>query len=68
MVDKDTRKLLAEAQRQGFEVRYSGKGYPLVYKGGVFVDKAAQTPSDHRGQKNFIAKMRRHGFQWPPKR
>lgn len=68
MVDKDTRKVLRAAEKQGFEVRTSAKGYPMIYRDGAFVTKAAQTGSDQRGLKNLIAALRRHGFQWPPPR
>ncbi len=68
-MDKDTRKVLAAAERQGFTIRYSAKGYPLIYnRDGTFVTKAAQTGSDRRGPKNLVAALRRHGFVWPPPR
>lgn len=67
-MDKDTRKILQAAERQGFEIRTSGKGYPLIYRDGEFVTKAAQTTSDQRSQKNLIAALRRAGFKWPPPR
>lgn len=68
MVDKDTRKVLRAAEKQGFEIRTSAKGYPLIYRDGVFITKAAQTPGDHRGIKNLIGMLRRAGFVWPPPR
>ncbi|GAA4627238.1 hypothetical protein [Cellulomonas oligotrophica] len=67
-MDKDTRKVLREAERQGFEVRVSKTGHPMVYRDGVFVTQAASTSSDHRGIRNLIAALRRAGFAWPPKR
>lgn len=67
-MDKDTRKILKAAQAQGFEVRTSRKGYPLVYRDGTFVTKAAQTTSDRRSQRNLISALRRAGFIWPPPR
>lgn len=61
--NKETRVLLKALQGQGFEVRYSSKGYPLVYTAdGTFVTKMAQTPSDWRGRKNLQATLRRAGF------
>lgn len=68
MVDKDTRKVLREAERQGFEVRISRTGHPMVYRDGAFVAKAAGTPGDQRGLRNLIAALRRAGFAWPPRR
>lgn len=67
-VDKDLKRILKEAKRQGFEVRYSAKGYPMVYLAGGLVAKVAQTPGDWRGRKNAIADLRRAGFVWPPTR
>lgn len=67
-MDKDTRKIIREAERQGFEVRTSGKGYPLIYRDGEFIAKAAQTTSDRRSTRNLIATLRRAGFIWPPKK
>jgi hypothetical protein len=68
-MDKDTKKLLREIEAQGFTVKYSGKGYPMVYAAdGRFVTKLAQTPSDRRGWMNGIAALRRAGLQWPPKK
>ena len=67
-LDKDLRKILKEAERQGFEVRATSDGHPMVYRNGEFVSKVALTPSDHRGQRNLIAALKRHGFDWPPKR
>jgi hypothetical protein len=68
MMDKDTRKVLRAAERQGFEIRTSGTGHPMIYRDGVFVAKAASTPGDQRGLKNLIAALRRAGFVWPPRR
>jgi len=67
-MDKDTRKVLKEAERQGFEVRISRTGHPMVYRDGTFVTKLASTPGDRRGLKNAIAALRRAGFVWPPRR
>jgi len=68
MVDKDTHKVLRAAEKQGFEIRTSAKGYPMIYRDGVFITKTAQTPGDQRGLKNLIATLRRAGFKWPPPR
>ena len=64
-MDKDLKKLLKALEAQGFEVRKSGKGYPMVYLRGEFVAKLAQTPGDWRSWKNGLAALRRHGFKWP---
>ncbi|MCV2395903.1 hypothetical protein OEB99_16430 [Actinotalea sp. M2MS4P-6] len=67
-MDKDTRKVLREAERQGFTIRTTSDGHPMVYRGGVFVTKASTTPGDQRSLRNLIAALRRHGFVWPPRR
>lgn len=67
-MDKDLAKILKEAKRQGFEIRHTSDGHPTVYLNGKFVTKSAMTPSDHRGRRNLLAALRRHGFQWPPTR
>lgn len=65
-MDKDLKKVLKEAEKQGFEVRYTTNGHPMIYKNGAFVAQFAKTGSDHRGLKNGIATLRRAGFRWPP--
>lgn len=65
-MDKDTRKILREATRQGFEVRTSKTGHPMVYRDGQFVAKASSTPGDVRALRNLIGALRRAGFTWPP--
>lgn len=65
---KDLRKILKAAEKQGFEIRTTTDGHPMVYRNGTFVTQSAMTPSDRRGQKNLIAALRRFGFQWPPNR
>lgn len=67
-MNKDLKRILTAAQAQGFEVRYSSKGHPMIYKDGQFVTQSAATPSDWRGSRNLIAALRRFGFQWPPRR
>ncbi|PFG16264.1 hypothetical protein ATK74_0798 [Propionicimonas paludicola] len=67
-LDKDLAKILRAAEKQGFEVRHTSDGHPMVYRNGQFVTKTAMTPSDRRGSKNLIAALRRFGFEWPPKR
>ncbi|MEU0515604.1 MULTISPECIES: hypothetical protein [Amycolatopsis] len=66
-MDKDARKVLREAERQGFEIRTTKRGHPVVYRDGVFVTTYSGTPGDRRAIRNFIAALRRAGFIWPPK-
>jgi hypothetical protein len=62
------KKLVKEAERQGWAVTPSRKGLKLVppdpSKQVVFVH---QTPSDQRAMRNAIAEMKRQGLQWPPR-
>ena len=68
MVDEDTRKVVEAAERQGFTVRISGTGHPMLYRDGAFAAKASSTPGDQRGLKNLISALRRAGFVWPPRK
>lgn len=68
-MDKDTRKVLAEAERQGFTVRITTKGHAQVRDAdGQVVAVFSGTGSDVRGLRNGIAALRRAGFVWPPRR
>ncbi|MHA6626929.1 hypothetical protein ACU61A_15950 [Pseudonocardia sichuanensis] len=68
-MDKDTKKVLAEAERQGFTVRITSKGHAQVRDAdGRVVAVLAGTGSDVRGLRNAIAQLRRAGFVWPPKK
>lgn len=65
-MDKDTRKVLAEAERQGFTVRITSKGHAQVRDANnVVVAVFAGTASDVRALRNGIAALRRAGFVWP---
>lgn len=68
-MDKDTKKLLAEAQRQGFVVRYNRKGHAEVCdQDGRKITTFAGSASDYRSWRNSLAPLRRAGFVWPPRR
>lgn len=68
-MNKDLKKVLKEAEAQGFEVRQTrGSHYQVRDTDGRVVAVFAGTASDHRSIKNTIAALRRAGFQWPPKR
>lgn len=65
-MDKDTKKILAEAERQGFTVRRTSKGHHQVRDAnGQVVAVFAGTASDHRSIRNSLAALRRAGFIWP---
>lgn len=67
-MDKDMKKVIQALEDQGFEIRITARGHPAVYRDGRFVTTFSGTPSDRRGFKNGLAKVRRAGFIWPPKR
>jgi hypothetical protein len=68
-VDKDTKKVLAEAERQGFTVRTTSRGHAQVRNAdGQVVAVFSGSPSDIRALRNSIAELRRAGFVWPPKK
>lgn len=67
-MDKDTRKVLREAEKQGFTVRTTTKGHAFVTApDGTPITTLSGTASDHRALRNAIAKLRAAGFVWPPK-
>ena len=65
MVNKELRKLLAEAEQQGWRVQ-RGRHVKLYAPDGVTVVTVAATPSDHRWLANTVSRMRKAGFKWPP--
>ena len=67
MADKDTEKVIKEAERQGFTVTRTSKGHVQVKCPGGGICVTGGTPGDIRGLRNFIACLRRSGFIWPPK-
>jgi hypothetical protein len=68
-VDKDTKKVLAEAERQGFTVRTTSRGHAQVHNAdGQVVAVFSGSASDVRALRNGIAELRRAGFVWPPKK
>ena len=63
---KDFKKILREAERQGWRSRETTKGLmlfpPDTSKSPVAIHR---TPSDHRALANVLAQMRQRGFRWP---
>lgn len=67
-MDKDTRQLLKEATKQGFDVRYNRKGHAEVYdSNGNRITTFSGSSSDRRAWRNSLAPLRRAGFNWPPR-
>lgn len=67
-MDKDLRKIVQALEAQGFEVVTTTKGHLKVLREGRVVAVFAGTPSDRRSWKNSLARARRAGFIWPPRR
>ncbi|MGE5612668.1 MAG: hypothetical protein ACM3UO_00135 [Bacillota bacterium] len=58
-------RLAAHAIRQGFEVKRTKKGYLVLAKDGINSVLMHHTPSDYRGHKNQIARLRKIGVEIP---
>lgn len=65
MSRKEIAEILAELDRQGFEVKRGGSGHWKVYDAAHLVATLPSTPSDHRSLRNTLAVLRRAGFVWP---
>ena len=63
-VKKDLRKLLQEAEKQGWRVVQVKMGYQLLAPDGIHIVTIHHTPGDHRALDNYIADMRKYGFRW----
>lgn len=67
-MDKDLRKIIKALEAQGFDVEYTSKGHPQVYRDGVLIATFSGTASDWRSIRNSLSPLKRAGFRWPPKR
>ena len=67
-MDKDLKKIVEALRKQGFEVEVTKRQHVMVYRDGTLVVTFSGTASDWRSMRNGIAKARRAGFEWPPKR
>ncbi len=68
-MDKDTQKVLVEARRQGFTVKLTRKGHAQVRDAeGQVVAVFSGTASDRRALDNGLARLKRVGFVWPPRK
>jgi len=66
VVGKEEERLVREAKRQGWTAKPTKSGTMLLASDGVGKVLLHHTPSDRRSLANALAKMRRHGFVWPP--
>lgn len=67
-MDKDLRKIVKALEAQGFEVETTSKGHLVVSRDGALVATFSGTASDWRSIRNTLARLKRAGFRWPPRR
>lgn len=60
---KDAKKLVKEAEKQGFVAKEKKNGWMLTVPNGQGSVMIHKTPSDHRALKNAVARLRRYGFK-----
>ncbi|ADU51344.1 hypothetical protein Tmar_1231 [Thermaerobacter marianensis DSM 12885] len=66
---KEVHELLREAARQGWRIEDSGKHVKLYPPDPRFPPVViAKTPSDWRAWHNNLARLRKFGLKWPPRR
>lgn len=64
-MDKDTKKILDAAKRQGFTVVTTRRGHRQVWLSDRLITTFSGTASDWRAMKNGLSALRRAGFVWP---
>ena len=65
---KDLKKIAKALIEQDFEVTTTKRGHLVVFRDGELIATFSGTPSDGRSWKNSLAKCKRAGFDWPPRR
>lgn len=66
-MDKELRKLVKALEAQGFEVVPTARQHLMVFADGKAVATISGTASDWRSIRNALARLKRAGFQWPPR-
>jgi hypothetical protein len=61
---KEAKRVVREAERQGFRVKETKMGWMIYAKEGPEQVLMHKTPSDWRALRNDIARLRRIGFEW----
>lgn len=64
-MSREVRQVIRAAARQGWAWRYTRGGHLRLESPEGALVFASATPSDKRGLRNTVARMRRHGFVWP---
>lgn len=60
---KEATQLVKALRAQGFEVELNGGNHWSARRNGRFITTFAQTPSDPRGLKNAIARLKKAGYR-----
>jgi hypothetical protein len=63
-LQKEVRELVKVAKKQGWRVKQTKKGYLLHDPSGLHKETLHKTPSDPRGLRDSLSRMRRFGFEW----
>lgn len=66
-MDKELRKLVKALEAQGFEVVPTARQHLMVLLDGKVIATISGTASDWRSIRNALARLKRAGFQWPPR-
>jgi hypothetical protein len=61
---KEVWELVKAAKKQGWRVKETKKGYLLFDPSGRHKELLHKTPSDPRGLRDSLSRMRRFGFKW----
>jgi hypothetical protein len=63
-VRKEFKKLLQEAEKQGWGVKPVKNGVQLLAPDGIHIVTVHGTPGDWRAFHNTLSDMRKYGFVW----
>lgn len=63
-VQKEVWELVKAAKKQGWRVKETKSGYFLFDPSGQHKELLHKTPSDPRGLRDSLSRMRRFGFKW----
>jgi len=61
---KEVWELVKAARKQGWRVKETKKGYLLFDPSGQHKELLHKIPSDPRGLRDSLSRMRRFGFKW----
>lgn len=63
MKPRELQQLIRKCEDQGWRVKETRSGWILLSPNGVDTASVHKTPSDHRADKNFLAKLKRYGVK-----